>query len=237
VAKGKRTRSAKSVAKNVDTVGRVLQLVPEGRRGTSAPAAAATKAVLEHKARLTGVVIHGFALAHGATAATLSQTLVGDEVALTGLTTAMIMSISRLHGRDWEVGESLALIGAMAGFYLGTRGAVFLVKWVPLVGNAANALASVAVAEILGWATYILVREDRKPSDLSKGEAKEVYHRAQRLRESMEEEAKRLVQALSPTDRAQYDRLIRRLKIRDLPKKDREAALRALDGLVTKYGG
>ncbi len=81
------------------------------------------------------------------------------------------------------------------------------------------------------------MREDRRPGDLSKGEAKAVYRRAKELRRTMDEEVKRLVEALSPEDRAEYDRLIRRLKIRDLPEEDREAALRALDDLVTKYGG
>ena len=235
-------RPAEILAKRVERIGRAFRLLPRGRRrgnDDAPPLAAPPRTAVEgdddHKRRLTGIVIHGFALAHGATAATLSQTLVGDEAALTGLTVAMIMSVSRLHGQDWSVGEGLALIGSMAGYYLAGRGAVFLVKWVPLVGNAANAVTSVVVAETLGWAAYLLVRERRKPGDLGKGEARAVYRRARELRREMDEESKRLVEAMSPEDKAEYERMIRRLKIRDLPPHERERALDALDRLVAKY--
>ena len=232
---GNTPRPPAALIETVETVGRAARLLPEpGRRERGAPAPDNAQ---DHRARLTGIVIHGFALAQGVTAATLAQTLVGDEAALTALTLAMIISISRLHGRDWGVGEGLALIGSMAGFYLASRGAVFLVKWIPLLGNAANAVTSVAVAEILGWATYLLVREGRRPGELSRAEAREVYRRARDLRREMEEDSRRLVESMAPEDRAEYDRLIRRLRIADLPEGDREAALRALDELVVKYGG
>ena len=127
------------------------------------------------------------------------------------------------------------MIGSRAGYYLAGRGAVFLVKWVPLVGNAANAITSVVVAETLGWAAYLLVRERRRPGDLGKGEAGGLYRRAKGLRREMKDESRRLVEAMSPEDKAEYERMIRRLKIRDLPPHERERALDALDGLVAKY--
>lgn len=88
---------------------------------------------------IVNVIIHGFAIARAVTAATLSQTVIGDEAALTALTIAMIVGISRVYNRPWGVGNALAFLGCFAGFYLGTRGAVFLIKWIPGIGNAANA--------------------------------------------------------------------------------------------------
>jgi uncharacterized protein (DUF697 family) len=234
---GGRPRVAGIPVGSVERVSHAGRLLTRARSGADGGPPAATAEALDNRARLTAVIIHGFALAQGAAAAGLAQTLVGDEAALTALTVAMIMAVSRVNGRDWGVGEGLALIGAMAGFYLASRGAVFLVKWIPLLGNVANAVTSMAVAEVLGWATYLLVRENRRPGDLAEGEAREIYRRARELRGRMKDEAERLVEAMSPEDRAHYDRLIRRLKVRDLPEREREAALAELDGLVVKYGG
>ena len=64
---------------------------------------------MDEKLRITHVLIHGFAAAHAATAATLSQTIVGDEAALTVLTISMIIAIARLHGQTVEVGSACYL--------------------------------------------------------------------------------------------------------------------------------
>lgn len=121
-----------------------------------------------YEERLTGFLIHGFAVTHAAAAALLLQTLVGDAVVLTGLTVAMIVSIARANNRSWGVGDALSVVSVLAGCYLGTRGAVLLVKWIPGIGNAANAVTTFGVTELLGWIAYLLVKEDKKPGDPSR---------------------------------------------------------------------
>ena len=94
--------------------------------------------------RMSGFIIHGFAVAHAVVAALFAQTLVGDEAILTSLTVAMIISVARLNGAKWSAGEALAFLGIFIGYYVGTRGAAFLIKWIPGIGNAANATVTFA---------------------------------------------------------------------------------------------
>ncbi|HET6518869.1 MAG TPA: hypothetical protein VFG47_03505, partial [Geminicoccaceae bacterium] len=88
---GRRLRAAGLPAGSIERIagaGRLLTRAPSG--GDGRPPAATAEAP-DSRARLTAVIIHGYALAQGAAAAGLAQTLVGDEAALTALTVAMIM--------------------------------------------------------------------------------------------------------------------------------------------------
>lgn len=48
---------------------------------------------MDSKKKMTGMMIHGFAVAHAVAAALLAQTLVGDEAVLTALTISLSMSL------------------------------------------------------------------------------------------------------------------------------------------------
>ena len=52
--------------------------------------------------RMSGFIIHGFAVAHAAAAALLAQTLLGDEPVLTALTIAMITAVAILNGAEMK---------------------------------------------------------------------------------------------------------------------------------------
>lgn len=183
---------------------------------------------------VTAAIIHGFAAAHAVTAFFLAQTMIGDEAALTFLTIAMILAITRVNGKPWFVGDGLRLIGTMAGFYLGTRGAMMLVKWIPGIGNVANAITTTAVTELLGWSTYLLVREGKKPSDLSESEAKELKERASEMRK-VSREMDKIVARMSSDDKSRYDKLIKELKNRDISEKRIQEVNTELDKLNLKY--
>jgi uncharacterized protein (DUF697 family) len=193
----------------------------------------------DRKIIIVNVLIHGFAIAHAWTAASLSQTMGGDDVALTALTVAMIVSISRVYNRPWGVGDGLAVIGCFAGFYVGTRGALFLVKWIPGVGNGVNAITTFMVTEILGWATYIIVKEGKNPHDMDKSDAKSVWQKAKTLREDMKEEQERIKQVLksmSVADKARYDSFMEKLKDKNLPQNEFAQIEKELDALFKRYG-
>ncbi|AHF94854.1 hypothetical protein OPIT5_28485 [Opitutaceae bacterium TAV5] len=188
----------------------------------------------DSKQFITAAVIHGFAVAHAGTAAALSQTLIGDEAALTALTITMIIVISRVNGKEWGVGEGLALIGTMAGYYLGTRGLVFLVKWIPGIGNAANAIATFGVTELLGWTTYLLVRKGRNPKNVSKAEAKALSREARELRQRMKAMEERL-EKMSSSDKTEYKRIITTLRDRDISETRRAELIDELERLLARY--
>ena len=61
---------------------------------------------MDSKKKMTGMMIHGFAVAHAVAAALLAQTLVGDEAVLTALTIAMIIAVARMNGADWDTGAA-----------------------------------------------------------------------------------------------------------------------------------
>lgn len=189
----------------------------------------------DYNKKLTGVIIHGFAVAHAAAAALLSQTLVGDEAALTALTIAMICSIAKVNGRSWGNGEALALIGTMIGGYLGVRGAVFLIKWVPVVGNAANAITTFGVTEILGWITYILVKDDKKPGDITKEDIDVLKKQAQKLKDEEKGKGKKLYDGMSYEDKEKYNNIMEQLKDKNVPERTREFLTDSLNEIIKKY--
>ena len=98
---------------------------------------------MDSKLYRTHVIIHSYTVAHGLAAAALAQSIVGDEVALTYLSTRMIQSISYLYNQPINKAIGLSALGHVAGFYIGTRLATSLVKWVPALGNAANAISTI----------------------------------------------------------------------------------------------
>ena len=185
--------------------------------------------------RITAIMIHGFAAAHAAVAFTLSQTMVGDEIALTGLTIAMIECIARVNDRKWGVGEALAVIGVMSGGYIGTRLGVALIKWIPGLGNGANAAATFATTEILGWIAYTLVKQDKSPSRLTKKEKEELKKEAENLKN--DKTGEELYEKMSAEDKKEFNELMK--QFRKIDRNDdaaREPVIAQLEELIKKYG-
>lgn len=188
-----------------------------------------------YKKRVTGFIIHGFAVSHAIAAASLSQTLLGDEAVLTALTVAMILTIAKVNGRDWDVGEALSFLGVLAGWYLGTRGAVFLIKWIPGVGNAANSVTTFAVTEALGWATYILIKEGKKPSDINSEEAKILRKNAEEMRKQEHELNKQLYEKMSSEDKNEFESIMKQLRNKELPEETRNYLIKRIEDISKKY--
>jgi hypothetical protein len=108
------------------------------------------------------ILIHGFALAHGVTSLLLFHTRVGDGVALTILTIAMVVSVAYRYDYPLDVTAILALLCCFAGFYLGTAGASLIVEYWSAVSGFVHQLTTVLVTELLGWATFFIVRKNKK---------------------------------------------------------------------------
>lgn len=194
---------------------------------------------MENKLLTTNIIIHGFAVAHATVAATLAQTMLGDEAALTGLTIIMIIAISRLYNQPIEVGSAFAFLGIFAGFYLGTRGAMMCVKWIPGIGNAANAIATTITTEVLGWATYCVVSRNRSVKDIEKEEANELIKEAKKMRKENAERQKKIeetIKKMSNSDKAYYNSLIEELKRKDLSEQDQRNICTKIEVLFSKYG-
>lgn len=185
--------------------------------------------------RITAVIIHGFAVAHAATAFALAQTMVGDELALTVLTIAMVECVARVNDRKWGVAEALAVISVLAGGYIGTRLGVAFIKWIPGIGNGANAAATFTTTEILGWIAYTLVKQDKDPTQLTAKEKKAVRQEAEKLKD--DKTGEELYAKMSSEDKRKFNDLIEKLK--KVPKEDdakREGLIQQISEIVKKYG-
>lgn len=191
---------------------------------------------MEDKRKMTGMMIHGFAVAHAVTAALLAQTVVGDEAALTALTVAMIIAVAKLNGVDWDSGQALAFLGIYIGGYVGSRGAAFLIKWIPGVGNAANAAVTFTTTEVLGWATYLFVQKGKKdPKTMTQAEKDSLWAEAKSVREKEEDASKHLYESMSEADKNEYKDIMKQLKAKDLPVSTRNYLLNRLETISSKY--
>ncbi len=185
--------------------------------------------------RITALIIHGFAVAHAAVAFTLAQTIVGDEAVLSVLMIAMIECVARVNNRKWGVADALAVIGVLAGGYMGTRLGLAFIKWIPGIGNGANAAATFTTTEILGWIAYTLVKQGRDPSKLSKEEKKEVRQKAEELRN--DKTGEELYDQMSSQDKKEFNDLM--VQFRKTARDDdakRAELIQQLSAIAKKYG-
>lgn len=191
---------------------------------------------MDSKKKMTGMIIHGFAVAHAAAAALLAQTLVGDEAVLTALTIAMIIAVAKMNGADWDTGAALAFLGICIGGYVGVRGATFLIKIIPGIGNVANATVTFTTTEVLGWATYLFIKKGNSdPRVMTKAEKKALWKEAKSMQKQEKQESKHLYDAMSDTDKNEYESIMKQLKIKDLPEETRSYLLSRLEVITRKY--
>ena len=193
---------------------------------------------MDSKKKMTGMMIHGFAVAHAVTAALLAQTLVGDEAALTALTVALIIAVAKMNGADWDTGMALAFLGIFIGGYVGVRGATFLIKWIPGIGNAANAAVTLTTTEVLGWATYLFIKKGKtNPKDMTEKEKDALWKEARDVQRKEEQESRRLYDSMSEADKNEYRSIMNQLRARNLPDETRSYLLNRLEIITKKYIG
>ena len=191
---------------------------------------------MDSKKKMTGMMIHGFAVAHALTAALLAQTLVGDEAALTALTVAMIIAVAKMNGADWDTGMALAFLGIFIGGYVGVRGATFLIKWIPGIGNAANAAVTLTTTEVLGWATYLFIKKGKlNPKDMTKKEKETLWKEARAVQREEEQESRRLYNSMPEVDKSEYRSIMNQLREKNIPEETRSYLLNRLKIITEKY--
>ena len=99
-------------------------------------------------------IIHRFTAAHAGTAFLLAQVPFGDTAALTAETIAMVALISKKCGAGWSQASIEAFAAQYLARYVGVEAAKHVYKYIPFIGNIANAATTIAITEAIGWATY-----------------------------------------------------------------------------------
>jgi len=185
--------------------------------------------------RVTGIMIHAFAIAHGIAAAALAQTVVGDDAVLTLLTTGMIISVTMINGRSKDIGTGLAVAGCLAGFFLGTRGAMFIIKWIPAAGNVANSITTMIVTEILGWAAYLIVRDNANAKNMKWKDKIKYMKKAYHTYQTEKKVSEQLYESMSREDKDEVTDIIKKLGEKGVSENEVKALNQRLEAIVHKY--
>lgn len=109
------------------------------------------------------LIIHPFAIAHALVCLLLYDTSFGDGIVLTILTIAMIIVLVRSFGGPLDLMLGLLLLGCLAGFYLGTKGADLVQHCFPSMKSLyTHVITTALVTEILGWTLFLVVRRKQR---------------------------------------------------------------------------
>lgn len=111
---------------------------------------------------ISSIIIHSLAFIHALSCFLLRLSDIGDGPVLTILTITMVVLIINFFKGTTDVFLSLLLISCLAGFYLGTNGAILLSKIFPFSEILTHVITTFLVTEVLGWLVFIIVRRPVK---------------------------------------------------------------------------
>ncbi len=100
------------------------------------------------------IIIHGAAIAAGTAAAGLAQLPTADNLVITPIQLAMIISIANIHGIQLSKAAGLSALTIASAGVVGRSVSQVLVGWIPGIGNAINASTAAGITEAIGWAAY-----------------------------------------------------------------------------------
>jgi hypothetical protein len=121
-----------------------------------------TSGILKKDLIFVNILIHTFAVVHALACFLLRFYGFDDGLALTILTIAMIVLLINYFSGATDVFLSLSLLSCLAGFYLGTKGAILLGYLLPNNPLLTHIIATFLVTESLGWLVYFILRRRSK---------------------------------------------------------------------------
>lgn len=192
--------------------------------------------IQESKKHQTAVAIHKYTAAHGVTAALLAQTEFGDEFCLTILTTAMMCTIVSINGGKWTTKLGGSILGITGGTVVGIKAGMLFIKWIPGLGNGANAAASMFTTELLGWTTYALLCSGHDPEKLTDLQKKEIKKMAEKFKdeENSSCSGRKLYKKMSKDDKRSIDDLLKTMRKTKNEEAAEELALK-MAKIISKY--
>ncbi len=106
--------------------------------------------------KIVNILIHFFALVHATACYILLTNSLPDGLFLTILTIIMIILLINFFNGTTEVFVSLSLLACLAGFYLGTKGALLIGYF---INNTifTHVIATALVTEIVGWLVFLIL--------------------------------------------------------------------------------
>lgn len=131
-------------------------------------------------------IIHTASVGAAGAAAGMAQLPLSDTTVITPIQITMLIKLGGVF--DQEVTQTIAnsMLGGMLASYVGKTIAQVGWGWIPLVGNASNAIIAATVTEALGWMSVDKFYRDKYQSDM---EEKELT----KLRKNFVEQLKRIL--------------------------------------------
>ncbi len=116
--------------------------------------------------KFVSVVVHIFAIAHALSCYLFRLGGLSDAYILSVLTVSMVVIIILFFKVSLDVLVSLLLISSLAGFYLGTHGAVLIQSFFSVSVISSHIITTFFVTEIIGWLVFIIVRKPKKNENI-----------------------------------------------------------------------
>lgn len=96
-------------------------------------------------------IIHGASVAAGGVGVGMAQIPLADNTVITPIQIGMIIALGKVFDQEVSKSAATAILGGMAGSFIGRGISQVLVGWVPLVGNAVNTVTAAGITEAIGW--------------------------------------------------------------------------------------
>ena len=193
----------------------------------------------EEAEKVVAVIIHGFTISP---VLAVVPFLVIPPAVLPPMTANIVFAIGSQFYTNFCIKNNLnafKLMSNFAGFILRAVIAQAIIGLIPRVGGLANALASGVITQILGWATYLMLRDDMdKRSNLSFFD-QVVFLKAavKKFMDNQEfmNELKKIRSKMSDSDRELYDRCMKTLTDKNSTPEQRRDALDDCKKILASY--
>ncbi len=96
-------------------------------------------------------IIHGSTLAISGIAGGLAQIPGSDSAAIAPIQIGMIMALANIFGVNITKSSAGAILANQIAEQAGRMGVKIVLRFIPGVGNVANAAVSAAITETMGW--------------------------------------------------------------------------------------
>lgn len=191
-----------------------------------------TDAELVAKRREADLVIHAFAVAHGAVAFLLANTAFMDGPILAGMTMWMIHRLGKIF--DKEDVNTAQIFWNIFQYVAGTWLTAKALFFIPGIGNWANAGTTMLLTETIGWACIYIFSGNIDPETLTKEQWKNIAKIAKKEGKKHNQENKEVLNKASVEEKQQLKSIVDQLKDENIAEEDKEKLLSELANLYEK---
>lgn len=188
---------------------------------------------MNREKKVTALIIHGFTIAH-VIAAGISGPAAGAILA--PMTMGMVLCIGLQCNASFNTRSAIAVMADFVGLILGVSIAEFILGLLPGIGNLANAIATGAVTELLGWTTYLVLKEDLQQGSFNKVKVLKKAWKLKKEADTLNNALKETRNKMNTADREKYDALMKIITNKDVTKSEQDSAIFEAEAILKKYG-